>query len=595
MGAMQSFAEKDLLGRADYLATVSGGGYLGGAHQMLRARSRLSDGLSAPTAPVNRKDAFAPGSPEEDHVRRHGKYIADGFVQWVTALGVVVRNVLLGLAVVLAALVVASFVLGWLYAQARPWSVDLFPTADCVDGTGGAPCAQLRAAYPVGTWFAVAIPLGLAFAAWVVSGVLSGGTGRDTAGTGTAGPVWGPVRRALPALVLGDREGGTFTWRIVLQKVAGGLLVLGLAVLALGVGGPALSRAATTLALGHDRTPPEIGSLIGLVTSAVTLWNLLSRRNSGGLKLAQSTLTRLRSGAGFAVRALICAAVVLGLVGVALVVVGAGVARTVDVLPAGRPAMRPQDVTWWTAAVVLLVVMAALFDQTRMSLHPFYKRRLATAFNLQRTSSGADEVPWGDPSSLSTLGAPDTDDPGCPRLQLILCASANLSGQDDVPPGRRVTPFVFTSDHVGGPDLGYIATTDLQALVASRTYRSDVTVLAAMAISGAAVASAMGRMSGPFDLLLALSNACLGVWGTQPAPPRPLVHRPRAARPAAGPLAQPATPGTAPALLRPRADGQLLAGRPVRLRLRRRPLRQPGPAGAAAPTLPHHLLRRRLR
>ena len=44
----------------------------------------------------------------------------------------------------------------------------------------------------------------------------------------------------------------------------------------------------------------------------------------------------------------------------------------------------------------------------------------------------------------------------------------------------------------------------------------DLTVQAAVAISGAAIASSMGRMSGPVTRLLALSNLRLGTWLPSP-------------------------------------------------------------------------------
>ena len=136
-------------------------------------------------------------------------------------------------------------------------------------------------------------------------------------------------------------------------------------------------------------------------------------------------------------------------------------------------------------------------------------------------------------------------------MQLILCAAANLSGTDLVPPGRRVTPFVFASDYVGGPRLGYIRTKELETLVGRRTYASDVTVLAAMAMSGAAVASAMGRMSGPFDVLFALSNARLGVWVPNPRHLVTWFKRPGDLKPPLDRWRQPLPKCAAPSLLRP--------------------------------------------
>jgi hypothetical protein len=83
-------------------------------------------------------------------------------------------------------------------------------------------------------------------------------------------------------------------------------------------------------------------------------------------------------------------------------------------------------------------------------------------------------------------------------------------------PGRRVIPFVFSSDFIGSPKLGYFPTNALESAVKSKTYASDITSLAASAISGAAFDSSMGRDSGPLDIILALSNVRLGAWLPNP-------------------------------------------------------------------------------
>ena len=108
MGAIQVFARRRRLERVDYLSVVSGGSYFGGAHQMLRAHGALDPDR----VQVSLDDAYEPGSPEEDWVRRHGKYIADGSQEWLMTIGVVARNVLLGLTLISATLVVAAGVLG---------------------------------------------------------------------------------------------------------------------------------------------------------------------------------------------------------------------------------------------------------------------------------------------------------------------------------------------------------------------------------------------------------------------------------------------------------------------------------------------------
>jgi hypothetical protein len=68
---------------------------------------------------------------------------------------------------------------------------------------------------------------------------------------------------------------------------------------------------------------------------------------------------------------------------------------------------------------------------------------------------------------------------------------------------------------VGGPQVGWIRTDFLEALV-SKSVKHDLTVEAAMAISGAAFASAMGGATRYYEVFFALTNARLGAWLPNP-------------------------------------------------------------------------------
>lgn len=63
--------------------------------------------------------------------------------------------------------------------------------------------------------------------------------------------------------------------------------------------------------------------------------------------------------------------------------------------------------------------------------------------------------------------------------------------------------------------MGYVATAQLEDVV-SPHLRRDLTVQAAVAISGAAFASAMGRQARAFQTLFALTNVRLGTWLPNP-------------------------------------------------------------------------------
>jgi hypothetical protein len=99
---------------------------------------------------------------------------------------------------------------------------------------------------------------------------------------------------------------------------------------------------------------------------------------------------------------------------------------------------------------------------------------------------------------------------------LVVCAVANVSGQEVAPPGRRAVTFTFEHDLVGGPQTGWTDQALLSRALGPHN-RQDATLLAAVAMSGAAFASAMGREShGSINALLTVLNLRLGVWLPSP-------------------------------------------------------------------------------
>lgn len=488
----QHRAEDDagLLDDAAYLCTVSGGGYFGGALQMLRYCGGRTEGQDK----VPLSSAFAPGSPELARLRRHGKYIADGFTEWVGALVVVARNTVLGLGLIYAALLVSAWLLASAYAAASPWSLPLFvdQPADPSADEATVVCAPNLAA---GTWLAVAVPLGLAGLAWLLSGI------------------------------------GTTWWRHRSYAVASGSLALGLAVAVLAVGLPALVSWITSLpaATGAEADvsacvearPLSFGSLAGvgsltaLVAAGTTVWNVLAKQL--GSSDGTAGVTGLLGKAAFATRFVLTVAVVVALAGVAAIVFAAELSQAL----VARLGDSWEGSAGAAVAAVVLIFVTIVFDQTRMSLHPFYKRRLATAFAVRRDrgSATATEIDWDSLTTLSDFGAPVAASGDLQKkesMRLVVCAAANTTGHALGAPGRRVVPFVFSSDAVGSPALGYLDTQDLEEKVAGCSYNVDVTQTAAMALSGAAFASAMGKASGPFNAVIALTNARLGAWLPNP-------------------------------------------------------------------------------
>ncbi len=186
-------------------------------------------------------------------------------------------------------------------------------------------------------------------------------------------------------------------------------------------------------------------------------------------------------------------------------------------------ARSPAGGAWGALGSVALFLAIYVFaDLNSWSLHPFYRRRLCTAFALKRVRSEADparpvarERDYGRLVALSKSGvSPGPGGNGWPSL--VVCAAANVSDPGATPPGRGVTSFTFTPEMIGGPLVGCFSTLEYEARLGCNRQR-DITLPAAVAMSGAALSPSMGKLTRkPFMFLMALANVRLGVWVPNP-------------------------------------------------------------------------------
>ncbi|MEI5102659.1 hypothetical protein RB200_34280 [Streptomyces sp. PmtG] len=171
---------------------------------------------------------------------------------------------------------------------------------------------------------------------------------------------------------------------------------------------------------------------------------------------------------------------------------------------------------WRWGAPIALVVLALAIDQTTFSLHPFYRQRLASAFAVRRAAlrdGSVGALPYDYHAEATPLHPYAQRVEGFP--QVIFAASAAVSLRNRTAPGRPAVPFTFASDYCGGPDTGWVRTDTLQRTAPALIER-DLTVQSAVAVSGAAFASAMGSQTTFMERLLALSNVRLGTWVPNP-------------------------------------------------------------------------------
>ncbi len=152
-------------------------------------------------------------------------------------------------------------------------------------------------------------------------------------------------------------------------------------------------------------------------------------------------------------------------------------------------------------------------DLTSISLHRIYKRRLSSAFALERRGDDtAGPRPFKPLIKLSETAFNGDEWP-----TLLVCASANVSDVGATPRGRAVTSWTFSAGTVGGPLVGAIETGAMEDALESERRQRDLSLPAAVAMSGAALSPSMGKLTKkPLRFLLALANVRLGVWVPNP-------------------------------------------------------------------------------
>ena len=176
-------------------------------------------------------------------------------------------------------------------------------------------------------------------------------------------------------------------------------------------------------------------------------------------------------------------------------------------------------------SLVLLGVIAAavlflggLSDETTLSLHPFYRGRLASAFAVRRVRREDGEVvarPYTaeERTVLSRYGVLHHAE-SFPHV--IFAASATV-GEKRTAPGDHRVSYTFCGHWVGGPELGYVRSRRLEDLAPPRL-RRDLTVQGAVALSGAAIAASIGgQRTAWYETLFVVTGLRLGAWMPNPA------------------------------------------------------------------------------
>lgn len=470
LGAIQTL--RTTVKRADYVISVSGGGYTAGAllQALTSAGAKPGDGVDR-----DPDEALSPGSVSEDHLRRHSSYIASSAGQIGLALLLLARGLLASLFVLFSGAIVIGVLIGSFYAY-----VPITELKQVVVPEPGSGVAFPRPSGPA--LVALLFFGGVTVVSWMVGVVLA--SWRD----------W--YSRACRVLV----------WTA--KAFAGVTAVIGLFV----VGIPALTWlcAWTYAKIGDGPTVAIGGSVLTVVLSYfAALASMLWKRQEKKTTAATSSTGKAKA---------VVAAVPRSLLQLLYVVVVLGLLSALWLLIFGLAASTQAS---YTARVTATCVAAGwlfvggLVDETALSLHPFYRRRLASAFAVRTQHKVAVAYPPTERTTLSEYGRVHPTDSDQHFPEFVFAAAANLTDDDRTAPGLRAVSYVLTADHLGGPDVGWVRT---RAAIDAcpPVLKNDLTVQAAVAISGAAFAAAMGRASAWYQTLLGVSGARLGTWLPHP-------------------------------------------------------------------------------
>jgi len=453
LGALQVLQEEGVLKATTYVSAVSGGSYIAASYAAVAAYSPNGE-LEPPL--------YAPGSPEEQHLRNHSTYLAPGLGGQVRLLLRIVLGLAVNLLFIGVVVLVLGRLLGWLYADR------LFPELKDADET----------AIDFQWW------------AWVVPLV----------------PLATGLVLAVPDLVRRLRSDRQRQW---MEAWSARLIGFGVLFYILLIALPwtlmwIRSEGPQTLLQGaSDNVGAAKGTQLFGFINVVSILAALA----GSLR---ALVARKRSWFALGAAALAGPLIVLTAFGLFV-----------------NEGARRGSGGWeflWLGAGIAIVLCWFFVDLTQWSLHPYYRRRLSRAFFVRRTTAqeqkdGAGavrELPFNEPLHLSTL-----DTKG--RFpELVVCAAANLSDEGLTPPGRNSASFTFSRMEIGGMAVGMLRTKTFETSVKGNNDRPgtaarDVTLPAAVAMSGAAVSPSMGKHSiRALTFLLGLTNVRLGVWLPNP-------------------------------------------------------------------------------
>jgi hypothetical protein len=500
LGALQSLDLGGLLGTAKWILGVSGGSYIASS------RALVAHDLPSGTVP----HAYAPGTAEERNLRDNTRYIAPNGATVLVGVLSLLLGAIVTFIIVAAPLYAFTHAWGWLLR----WQGVLVPSGSrtmtaAVTGTAWwlppVICAGLTLVLFAFWWLTLEPPLSHRRAACV--------------------RWWAWLKPDDP-----DRSANraqVVSWAALLT-VGLSLAMLAAPPLISWLTCSTGSFGTVARAIGFGTRPTwSAAAVTGLVAAVAAIakycqaglakWNALSRQANSAAAGQPGFLTML---AGSLRQRL------LPWLASAVIVLGGAVLALLWISDGTRSGFTAAQLLQVIAALAVMVFGRAAVNVNRISLHDVYRWRLANAFAVTRRAaqernpvSARRLFAEAAATRLSELrdGTGGADEPG-----LVICGTANINADREVPPGSGGFCVSFDPDHVTlrrttcaeGERDAQALTSDYEALVGQR--RS--TLFDISAISGAAVSPLMGSATRQaYRILFTATNVRLGVWLPHPA------------------------------------------------------------------------------
>lgn len=499
LGALQSLDLGGLLGTAKWILGVSGGSYIASS------RALVAHDLPSGTVP----HAYAPGTAEERNLRDNTRYIAPNGATVLVGVLSLLLGAIVTFIIVAAPLYAFTHAWGWLLR----WQGVLVPSG-----------SRTMTAAVTGTawWLLPVIAAGVTlvlFAFWwlTLEPPLSHRRAARVRWWAWLKPD-DPDRSANRAQVVS--WAALLTVGLSLAMLAAPPLIswltrstgsFGTVARAIGFGTrPTWSAAAATGLVA------AVAAIAKYCQAGLAKWNALSRQANSAAAGQPGFLTML---AGSLRQRL------LPWLASAVIVLGGAVLALLWISDGTRSGFTAAQLLQVIAALAVMVFGRAAVNVNRISLHDVYRWRLANAFAVTRRAAQernpvsarrlfAEAAATRLSEFRDSTGA--ADEPG-----LVICGTANINADREVPPGSGGFCVSFDPDHVTlrrttcseGEADAQALTSDYEALVGQR--RS--TLFDISAISGAAVSPLMGSATQQaYRILLTATNVRLGVWLPHP-------------------------------------------------------------------------------